>query len=64
MSNTTPSLTTDSGQTNDYSLLLLIQEEPSDDSQAVQHFVCSNCLDLVESEQGSQQSHDCPMRTS
>jgi hypothetical protein len=44
---------------NDYGLLLLLQQVRNDDSPIVQYFVCSDCLDLVESETGSGHVHDC-----
>lgn len=53
---------TDAGETNDSSLLFL-REVPNDDGGLVQHFVCSDCLNLVETEAGSTNSHDCPAMT-
>jgi hypothetical protein len=55
--------TSGASQPNDYGLLLLLQEVRTGEGPAVQHFVCYDCLDLVERETGSTHVHDCPAMT-
>jgi hypothetical protein len=43
--------------------LLLLQEVRNDEGPAVQHFVCYDCLDLVERKAESTDVHDCPAVT-
>ena len=52
---------TNGGESNDYGLLQLLQEARSD-GEVVQHFVCEDCLDLVERPSGSMDVHRCPAR--
>lgn len=59
-----PALTTNPSEPNDYGLLLIFQETGGDDGPDVHHFVCSECLDLVESQAGSRSDHDCQARQS
>jgi hypothetical protein len=54
--------TSSASQPNDYGLLLLLQEVRNDKGSVVQHFVCYDCLDLVERETGSVCVHDCAPR--
>ena len=49
---------TDAGESNDYALLHLLEEAGSDGG-VVQHFVCQDCLDLVERPAGSTEDHHC-----
>jgi hypothetical protein len=53
-----PTLTTNAGEPSDYDLLHLLTEAQSD-GRAIQHFVCFNCLDLVQREAGSIHVHNC-----
>ncbi len=54
-----PTSTSRASQPTDYGLLLLLQEVRNDKGPVVQHFVCYDCLDLVEREVGSASVHDC-----
>jgi hypothetical protein len=52
---------TNGGESNDYGLLQLL-EEVQTDGEVVQHFVCQDCLDLVERTAGSIEDHQCTGR--
>jgi hypothetical protein len=54
--------TSDASEPNESGLLQLVQETRNDGG-VVQHFVCGDCLDLVEREAGSSDTHDCPAMT-
>jgi hypothetical protein len=47
------------GVPGEYKLLHILTETPRDDRPELQHFVCADCLDLVESVAGSTFIHDC-----
>ena len=46
------------GEADSYALLLLVKHE-SDNGRLVRHFVCSECLGMVEAVQGRDYLHSC-----